>query len=394
MSCILKRLIGAFVDVIVCILMKAFAEVFFSRVESVTPRRCPSKVASDASIGDTLHADELDNTAAIEKKANLVGDVNPKTSAFGEERHDDIVTQKPKLGSNELKAEPAPKPVLRSSMSKPNPSRATENPMPLAGRGRNKRVQSHGADVPRSGNKHRDWNVKCVEQDGRRLAGLVDKTFLTCRYLSAPSRTLSAHYSLNHNNGFSHSQLSTYKSVAEDFVTEQLVLVRGRGFHGESGGFLGFLVAISVKQKQEPLRVAGGRRKSRRLRSRRIRKRRPRRRSHQPLGGRTARQRLGHSFCLGTTVAHISVMLFCSGAVVVTISATLICPDVTPSRFQRPLATLMVVVETQPPRLDVLPGQLDTEITRPTSMVGVETQPAPTARLGYTETVKAAAICS
>ncbi|RUP52162.1 hypothetical protein BC936DRAFT_139276 [Jimgerdemannia flammicorona] len=232
MSCILKRLIGAFVDVIVCILMKAFAEAFFSRVESVTPRHCPSKVASDASIGDTLHADELDNTAAIEKKANLVGDVNPKTSAFGEERHDDIVTQKPKLGSNELKAEPAPKPVLRSSMSKPNPSRATENPMPLAGRGSNKKVQSHGADVPR-GNKHRDWNVKCVEQDGRRLAGLVDKTFLTCRYLSAPSRTLSAHYSLNHNNGIRPTVTGCSPSIlnAEKVQTTD----GGRNKEGESG---------------------------------------------------------------------------------------------------------------------------------------------------------------
>ncbi|RUP14754.1 hypothetical protein BC936DRAFT_139637 [Jimgerdemannia flammicorona] len=113
----------------------------------------------------------------VRKKANLVGDDNPKTNAFGEERHDGIVTQKPKLGPNELKAEPAPKPVLRSSQTHLGQRKTqclwreeagTKGSSPTA-------PTFHGESfVEFAWRCPRDVMVRldCVEQDGRRLAGL------------------------------------------------------------------------------------------------------------------------------------------------------------------------------------------------------------------------------
>ncbi|RUP49050.1 hypothetical protein BC936DRAFT_143386 [Jimgerdemannia flammicorona] len=167
MPFILKRFIGTFADVIVCIPMKVFKEASFRDDPTPLPAQGSTKVASGASIGDVLHADELDNTPAMEKKANLVGDVNPKTSAVGEKRHNDVVAQKPKPKSNELPALP-PGPfqgepfvdimrcnrpaalgkadivdIFALGQQQPKGDRLTMCPRPSVGEGRTRQAKAH-----------------------------------------------------------------------------------------------------------------------------------------------------------------------------------------------------------------------------------------------------------
>ncbi|RUS34503.1 hypothetical protein BC938DRAFT_480068 [Jimgerdemannia flammicorona] len=163
----------------------------------------------------------------MEKKAHLVGDVNPKTSAVGEERHNDVVAQKPKPKSNELPALP-PGPfqgepfvdimrcnrpaalgkadivdIFALGQQQPKGDRLTMCPRPSVGEGRTRQAKAHRwqrqrqeqkCPVPRRGrsmvsrssnshgtvhamswvsraitsrprmNKRRDWNVKYVDR--------------------------------------------------------------------------------------------------------------------------------------------------------------------------------------------------------------------------------------